>query len=245
MQTGQFWQNIIRKGWAVLKKRRRCITILLILNGGLWGVPALYMALFTPPKPAIHLPSIQQLQKPLYDLYVVNWGFHTAIILEQPTGWRLGPHNHPQARYVEYGWGDKQFFMYSDTSISTTLAAGVLPTASVMYVRGRDQVPTAKDQVRQLYYRQVTSQQLYDLIEALEQSFLRHNGKRVEPYPSVPAFVGQFYPGREYYVIWSDCNAWTVRHLQAIEVASPVIPVILSEQVGPSLKGFQLILGAE
>lgn len=245
MQTGQFWQNILRKCWAVLKTRRRCITVLLVLNGGLWGIPALYMALFTPAKPALNLPSFQQLHQSTYDLYVVNWGFHTAIILEQPDGWRLGPQNHPQARYVEYGWGDKRFFMYSDTSILTTLAAGVLPTSSVMYLRGRDQLPTAKNQARQLYYRQVTRQQLYELIKVLEQSFLRQDGNRVEPYPNVPTFAGQFYPGREYYVIWSDCNAWTVRHLQDIDVAYSVIPVILSEQVGPSLKGFQLIQGTE
>lgn len=246
MQTGQFLRTQMGKLWCALKKRRRCIGILLFLNGGLWGIPAIYMAIFTPPKPDIELPSIHQLKQAKYDIYVANWGFHTAIIIEQPYGWNLGPPNHIQARYIEYGWGDKRFFMLSDTSIPATLAAGVLPTASVVYLRGRDTIPTKQNGARQLYHRQVTPQQLYALVRSLEQSFWRTtNGERVEPYPRVPNFAGQFYPGREYYVIWSDCNAWTIRQLQDINVAQSHLPVILSEQVGPSLQGFQLIQGSE
>ncbi len=246
MHTDPRWRIKFRQYWEVLKRRRRCIGILLFLNGGLWGIPALYMAIWTPPTPEVELPHINQLKQSKYDLYVANWGFHTAILIEQPEGWQLGPPNHPNARYVEYGWGDKHFFMLSDSSIPTTLAAGVIPTDSVVYLRGRDTLPTARNNyVRQLYHRQVTAQQLYDLIITLEQSFQRQSGERIAPYPRVPNFAGQFYPGREYYVIWSDCNAWTVRHLQGIEVAHSYLPVILAEQVGPSLRGFRLIQGKD
>ncbi|WP_299402285.1 DUF2459 domain-containing protein [Acaryochloris sp. IP29b_bin.148] len=245
MQLRQFLQRKAGQVRAVIRQRRRCLGILLLLNGGLWGMPALYMAVFTPPSPTIELPNLDTLKQAKYDIYVVNWGFHTALILEQPQGWRLGPTNHAQARYVEYGWGDKRFFMLSDTSIPTTLAAGVLPTASVMYLRGRETLPQPQ-YARQLYHRQITPQQLHSLLRSLEQSFQRTtNGERVAPYPQVPRFAGQFYPGREYYVIWSDCNAWTVRQLQAINVAQAYFPVILSEQVGPSLTGFELIKGAK
>lgn len=245
MHTEPLWPIKFRQCWRVLQRRRRCIGILLFLNGGLWGIPALYMAIWTPPKPDVELPHINQLKQPQYNLYVANWGFHTAILIEQPEGWSLGPANHPTARYIEYGWGDKRFFMLSDRSIPTMLAAGVMPTDSVVYLRGRDALPTTQNHVRQLYHRQVSGQQLYHLITTLEQSFQRQAGERLSPYPRVSNFVGQFYPGREYYVIWSDCNAWTIRHLQGIEAAHSDLPVIFSEQVGPSLKGFQLIQGTD
>ncbi|NJK28675.1 MAG: DUF2459 domain-containing protein [Acaryochloridaceae cyanobacterium CSU_3_4] len=239
---GNFLRATSRKLWRLIQKRRRCIGIVLGFNGCLWGIPALYIALFTPPASEIKLPSIQQLQQSQYDVYVVNWGFHTAIIVEQPQGWTLGPPNHPQAPYIEYGWGDKQFFMLSDTSIPTTLAAAILPTPSVVYLRGRDAPPTAENYARQLYHRLISRQQLYALIGTLEQSFQRSpQGNRVKPYPQVPEFVGYFYPGREYYIIWSDCNAWTIKHLHRINIAKSDIPVIFSEQVGSSLEGFQLI----
>ncbi len=245
MQIGQFFSFKMGAYWRILKKRRRCLGILVVLNGGLWGIPALYMAMMTPPKPNIDLPSLHSLKQAKYNIYVVNWGFHTAILIEQPQGWNLGPRNNPQARYVEYGWGDKVFFMLSDTSVPATLAAGLLPTDSVMYLRGRDTLPTEQNYARQLYHRQVSSQQLHTLIETLEQSFLRTAGQRLDPYPRVSTFAGEFYQGREYYVIWSDCNAWTVRHLQNIDVAHSYIPVIFSEQVGPSLQGFELLQGKE
>lgn len=232
----------IRQLWRVVCKRRRCLGLLLLLNGIFWGMPAIYILVFTLPCPEVRLPSIHQLQQSKYNLYVVNWGFHTAIILEQPYGWQLGPPNHRQARYVEYSWGDKVFFMLEDTSITANIAAGVLPTASVVYVRGRDVLPTLQNGVRQLYHRQVTPQQLHSLVISLEQSFQRSSqGHRVTSYPYKTRFVGQFFPGREYYVIWSDCNAWTIRHLEHINVALSRIPIIFSEQVGPSLKGFRLL----
>lgn len=243
MHTHPLWRTKIRQFRGFLKRRRRCLGIVLLLNGGLWGIPALYMVIRTPPTPKVSLPNINQLRQSKYDLYVVNWGFHTAILLEQPKGWKLGPPNAPTSRYVEYGWGDKQFFMMSDTSFLTTLAAGIFPTDSVMYLRGRDTLLEAQNYARQLYYRQISAQQLYDLITTLEQSFQRQAGERSMPYPPVPNFKGQFYPGREYYVIWSDCNAWTIRHLQEIEVAHSLVPVIFAEQVGPSLQGFQQIQG--
>lgn len=240
MQIRRFGRKAWRKCRSVVKKQR-CLRVVVLLIGGLWGLPALYMVLFTPPRPPVNLPSIQQLQQPVYNLYVSNWGFHTAIILEQPQGWRLGPLNHPEARYVEYGWGDQHFFMESDRSLLTVLAAGIIPTDSVMYLRGSDQLPNA--QIGPLYYRSVTRQQLYDLIQSLEQGFKRQQGNRKMPFPEVPEFVGQFYPGREYYTIWSDCNAWTIRHLQDINVAHSAIPVVFAEQVGPSLKGFERLQG--
>ena len=243
---GQFLRTTIKTLGQALKKHRRCLSVLLVLNGALWGIPALYMAIFTPPDPEVTLPSVNDLKQAQYNIYVANWGFHTAIILEQPSGWSLGPPNHPQARYVEYSWGDKGFFMLADSSIPGTLAAGVLPTASVVYLRGRDALPTEQNGVRQLYHRQVTPQQLHSLVDALEQSFQREpQGDRVEPYTLATRFAGQFFPGREYYVIWSDCNAWTLKHLDNIDVAHSSVPVIFSEQVGPSLKGFRLIQGSE
>lgn len=234
-----------QKVWQLIQKRRHCIGIVLGFNSCLWGIPAIYMALFTPPAPEIKLPSIQQLQQSQYDVYVVNWGFHTAIIVEQPQGWTLGPPNHPQAPYIEYGWGDKRFFMLSDTSIPATLAAAILPTPSVVYLRGRDAPPTEENYARQLYHRQISPQQLYTLIGILEQSFQRSpQGNRVEPYSQVSAFAGYFYPGREYYIFWSACNAWTIKHLHRIKIAQSDIPVIFAEQVGPSLQSFKLIQGS-
>jgi hypothetical protein len=43
-----------------------------------------------------------------YRVYVVDWGYHTAIVVPQPTGWTLGPPGKEQAPLLEYAWGDRR-----------------------------------------------------------------------------------------------------------------------------------------
>ena len=43
-----------------------------------------------------------------YTVLVVDWGLHTAIVVEQPPGWRLGPPGTETAPFVEVAWGDRR-----------------------------------------------------------------------------------------------------------------------------------------
>ena len=41
-----------------------------------------------------------------YRVLVADWGYHTAIILEQPRGWSMGPIGEERAPFLEYAWGE-------------------------------------------------------------------------------------------------------------------------------------------
>ncbi|NJK40237.1 MAG: DUF2459 domain-containing protein [Acaryochloridaceae cyanobacterium SU_2_1] len=227
--------------WLLLRRRRRCLAWIFALNGSIWGLPALYIAVFTPQPAFVALSQTSLAQDRTYAIYVANWGFHSSIIVEQPRGWQLGPPHAPRSAFVEYGWGDRRIFMQDDWSIPTVLAAAFLPTDSIVYLRDRPAPPTRQDQVRQLYHRQVTAQQLQALVISLEQSFQRTaEGHRLAPYVYASRFKGRFYPGREFYIFWANCNGWTIHHLERLGIAEKGGPILLAEQVGPSLEGFQL-----
>lgn len=203
------------------------------------GLPPLYMAAFTPHP--VSSPLLQNRSLPpeqVYDLYVANWGYHTSIIVQQPQGWRLGPANAVDAPFVEYSWGDRNFYMNANFSPFALFATVFLPTESVIHLRNWSQAPTSNDGMRRLYHRQIDAQQLRTLIVSLETTF-QGASPRSAPLPPVARFRGRFYPGREFYIFWSACNAWTVRHLAAADLAQPGWAIIVAEQVAPQLRHFQ------
>lgn len=210
----------------------------------LLGVPILYMGLATPPIPTVASSKNWQLNsKTSYWIYVVNWGFHTSIIVEQPQGWQLGSTGAETAPWIEYSWGDRRFFLDNDQSLPSVLAALFIPTESVSFVRGWQHPPTTRHGVKQMHRRQITPQRLQTLVLGLEQVMLRPpQGHRPQPFPPTPRFPNsRFYPAREYYIFWSTCNTWTIRQLAQVNLAQPGWWVVLAEQVAPQLQGFETV----
>ena len=85
------------------------------------------------------LPNVPQGE---YRVYVVDWGYHTAIVAPQPAGWAIGPPGEERAGWLEYAWGDRRFYMESNYWPHSVFATLVLPTASVVYVDGRAAPPS-------------------------------------------------------------------------------------------------------
>lgn len=205
----------------------------------LWWLPALYMAIQTPPSPSISVPLPAEAT---YRVWVARYGYHTAILIEQPSGWHLGPSGQEHAPIVEYAWGDRAYYMESDHRLHVLLAALFLPTESVMYVRAHNAPPTRQTGIQGLYVREVDAATLQRLVQSLEQGFIRTAAShRQPPFPPVSTYRGRFYPGRTFYVFWSACNAWTVRHLRRAGLARSPFFVFLEQQVPGRLHGFRRV----
>ena len=200
------------------------------------------MSYATPPAGAVLLPAIPSSRDnaPRYRIFVVGWDYHTSIIVEQPQFWRLGPPGGETARFVEYGWGDRSFYMESNFWPHAVFATVFLPTASVVYINAWNHPPRRRGRVHEIYAREVTATQLRALVLNLEQAMPRTStGQRATPFPPVEDRTGRFYPGREFYIFWSDCNKWTVDRLQAAGLADTGTLVVLKQQVAGRLRGFR------
>lgn len=175
-----------------------------------------------------------------YRVYVVDWGYHTAIVAPQPAGWMLGPPGEERALLLEYAWGDRRFYMESNFWPHSVYATLILPTESVVYLDGRDSAPSFAG-ARAVYSRIVDGTTLRVLLGELEREF-RHagDGSRVPPYSSHSGFAGRFFPAYGRYLWTRNCNWWTVERLRAVGLARSGAGVVFSGQVRGRLLGFGL-----
>jgi hypothetical protein len=224
--------------------------VLAVLVALFFGLPPLYMAAATPPAGPVRLPTTTAPDETTlrFQVFVAGWGYHTSILVEQPPGWRLGPPGEEDAPFVEYSWGDRRFYKDQNYRPHSLLAAVFLPTASVAYLDGWERPPDPQNGggAPDLYVRQVTAAQMRALVTEMERALPRTpSGERVPPFPPAPGRAGRFYPGRECYIFWSDCNAWTVRCLRAAGLAGSSALVVAEEQVPGRLRGFRRVLAGK
>jgi hypothetical protein len=200
-------------------------------------LPWAYIQLFTPPRGLATIPPIGDSARA--KVYVIGWNYHSSILVAQQPEWRLGPEGNEAAPYVEYGWGDRGFMMESNYWPHALVAALLLPTESVMYVRGLDELPKEGAPATFVYEREVDGRQLRLLLAALEEDFVRTaGGGRARAYAPVEGYGGRFYPGREYYIFWSNCNSWVLSRLRDAEIDVSPTGVLVEQQVPGRLKGF-------
>ena len=179
-----------------------------------------------------------------YRVLVADWGYHTAIILEQPRGWSMGPTGEEHAPFLEYAWGDRRFFMESNYGPHAVFATLALPTESVLYLDGRSD-PPALGGARAVFSRTVDAATLHRLLRELERFVPRApDGTRVASFAAVPGYEGRFYPARGRYLWTRNCNWWTVERLRAASLAGGSAGVIFSGQVAGRLRGFAAGVGA-
>ena len=180
-----------------------------------------------------------------YHVYVVDWGYHTAIVVPQPIGFALGPPGNERAPYLEYAWGDKRFYMESDFNPWSVFATLVLPTASVLYLEGHSNPPSFAG-ARGVYVRDVNATTLRALFVELERTIERErDGERSPAYAEHEGYRGRFYPAHGRYLWTRDCNWWTVQRLRATGLAGNSAGVVLSRQVAGRLRAFHLDVGVK
>lgn len=147
---------------------------------------------------------------------VVNLGWHTGIVL--PVG-AIDPVVLPEvrdlggARWVEFGWGDADFYRDPDPGIATYLSAAFVDTPAVMHVVGLPVPPSRYFPKAEVVEVALTNVEYDRLVAYLSDSFNRRGAAKAEPigqglYPN-----SLFYDATGRFSLANTCNTWVARGL--------------------------------
>ncbi len=158
-------------------------------------------------------------------IYIVNHGKHTGIILHKqdiPVSAWPEQQDFPGATYLEVGWGDKDYYQIPEPHVGILLKAVLIPTPAVLHVVGFSQAPAYYFFGSELIRLQLTEADFENLIRYIGSSFARNRNERA--FPLRKGLYGQsfFYLSKENYHLLKTCNVWVANAL--IASGKPVNP---------------------
>jgi len=152
------------------------------------------------------------------EIYVVNHGWHTGLVL---------PAKEIQARlpglkkrfgntpYIEFGWGDKSFYQTNEITIGLTFRAMFWSAGSVIHA-----VAVPADVIKFFPNSDVqklclSEAKIASLTEFIANSFAKNSqGEIVEQKNGIYG-DSQFYDGVGVYHLFNTCNKWTAKGLSS------------------------------
>lgn len=184
-------------------------------------------------------------------VHVVSNGWHTAIVVPRAevaaTGLVSEAAQFPEAAFLEFGWGDREYYQAAQATLGMTLRAALSPTPAVMHVAGRPRAPEPREG-REVVRAMLTETGLRRMLRAIGAMF-----ERPEEGPAAPVAPGlysesRFYHARGSFHLFNTCNTWTARMLRAGGVEVSPAGVVTAGQAMARLRaalGADEVSGAE
>lgn len=151
-------------------------------------------------------------------VHVLSNGWHTAIIVPRAdalaTGLLPEAEDFPEAAFLEFGWGDREYYQSPEAGIGTTLRAALIPTPSVMHVAGWTRLPEPRPD-RPVVEVGLTEAGFRRMIAAVAATFERPEAGRARPVAPGLYPQSHFYDARGSFHLFNTCNTWTGRMLRA------------------------------
>jgi uncharacterized protein (TIGR02117 family) len=171
-------------------------------------------------------------------VFVAYDSWHAAIVLPKTElSVDLIPEmaDFPAARYLEFSWGDQDYFPDPNSGVFMALKAAFWSSGSVLHLVGFD------DEVRRFYPKaEVVELRLASpahdrLVAFLTSSFARRNfGNRSQARPGLYEY-SRFYPSGGDFSLLNTCNTWVARALKTAGLPVTSAGVITAGQLGEQL----------
>jgi uncharacterized protein (TIGR02117 family) len=151
------------------------------------------------------------------DIFVVYDSWHAAIVIRKAdfaaevipeTG------DFPGAEYLEFSWGDADYFPAADAGIRLALRAAFWSRGSVLHVVGIDRTPRQYFPAAEIIRVPVSMEAFGRLERFLSEQFRRPDS--AAPAPAMPGLVSnsRFYPAMGKFSLLRTCNTWVAEALQ-------------------------------
>ena len=152
------------------------------------------------------------------EVYVVNHGWHTGFVLPASDIQQVIPelkNRFGNAPYIEFGWGDNEFYQAEEITSSITLKAIFLPTDSVVHA-----VAVTRKADKYFKHSEVEKFCLEDpefksLVIFISSSFYRDESGNILKLNHGIYGDSQFYKAKGDFHIFNTCNKWTAKGLES------------------------------
>ncbi len=152
------------------------------------------------------------------EVYVVNHGWHTGFVIPASGIHQLIPelkNRFGNAPYIEFGWGDNEFYQAEEISSGITLKAIFLPTASVVHavaVAHKADKYFKRSEVKKFC---LEDPEFKSLVKFISSSFYRDESGNILKLNHGIYGDSQFYKAKGDFHIFNTCNKWTAKGLES------------------------------
>jgi uncharacterized protein (TIGR02117 family) len=177
-------------------------------------------------------------EKPCRSIFVVHDSWHAAIVLAKDnlSGAALPElADFPDARFIEFSWGDKDYFPDPESGFSLALKAAFWSSGSVLHLVRVDNDVRSFYPNAQIIELRVAPSAFDALVGFLSRSFLRSTSTGRAPASLGLYSYSRFYPSVRKFSLLNTCNTWVAQSLETAGI--PVSPsrVITAGQLAEQL----------
>jgi len=151
-------------------------------------------------------------------VYVVSHGWHTGLVVPADTISDRLPQlktRFPDARYIEFGWGDHNFYKADEITLGLALHSILVPTDSVMHAVALPTTPDNYFIASEVNSLCLDIEDYMSLIDHIVSGFSTGGDGAIEAQGNGIYGDSQFYTGHGNYHLFNTCNKWTAQGLAA------------------------------
>jgi uncharacterized protein (TIGR02117 family) len=157
---------------------------------------------------------------------IVNYGWHTSIVMRKKDIDQdaLPEVRHfPEADYLEFGWGDGDYYQASDPGLGLAFKAAFWSSRSVLHVAGFKGSVESYFRGSEIASVVVSDESFQRLVQFVSATFLRPQPMAPDQVPSSGPH-GRFYRATGRFHLFRNCNTWVAEALQSAGL--PVRPAL-------------------
>ena len=152
------------------------------------------------------------------NVYIVRQSLHTGFVVPASIIQSHLPQVYDgfeDSEFIEFGWGDKEYYQAEEVTFSLAMRALVLPTRSVIRTVGIPETPEIHfaDNEREVFC--LDSRQYSLLLNFIENSFSKDSNGLIINSKDGADDNSQFYEARGTYSLFNTCNNWIAKGLKS------------------------------
>jgi uncharacterized protein (TIGR02117 family) len=183
-------------------------------------------------------------EKLVRTVFIVHDAWHAAIVIKKgdiPAVVLPELRDFPSAEYLEFSWGDRDYFPAPDGGLGLALKAAFWSSGSIIHVVGFKGAVQSAYPSAEIIEIPLSEEGFQRLVKFISDTFSR-------PHPPAPAEArpglfsnGRFYAAEGKFSLFRTCNTWVAEALSAAGLPTRPSHVItagnLSDQLRPFVAG--------